>query len=121
MDETLAIHLAPKPNSLSSKPTLPSRHCRFSNSQLEKIYRAQGFTAYALNTASMLQAYQAEKLRDLHKAVVKKENVTGLLDEVCRTTDFILIISSTAAVPPKGMAKAVVASWTPRIVGTGSG
>ncbi|KAF7648271.1 hypothetical protein LDENG_00159540 [Lucifuga dentata] len=42
MDETLAYHLAPKANMASNKPTLPSKQCRFSASQLEKIYRAQG-------------------------------------------------------------------------------
>ncbi|XP_044050275.1 uncharacterized protein LOC122875354 [Siniperca chuatsi] len=94
MDKMLAIYLAPKPNSASGKSTLPSRQCRFSAAQLEKIYRTQGLTARALNTASMLQAYQVEKLWDLHEALVK-DNAAGLLDEVHRMADFIL--SSTAA------------------------
>ena len=110
MDDALASHLAPKSNTATGKPTLPSRQCRFSASQLEKIYRAQGLSARALNTASMLQAYQAEKLRDLHEALTKKESVAGLLDEVRRTADFILRLSSTAAVAlGKGMADTVVA------------
>lgn len=110
MDETLATHLAPRSNSASGKPTLPSKQCRFSASQLEKIYRSQGLAARALNTASMLQAYQAEKLRDLHEALRRNENVIGLLDEIRRTADFNLRLSSTTAVAlGKGMAETVVA------------
>lgn len=110
MDETLAYHLAPKANMASNKPALPSKQCRFSASQLEKIYRAQGLSARALNTASMLQAYQAEKLQDLHHALSKGENATAILDEVRRTADFILRLSSTAASAlGKGMAETVVA------------
>ncbi|KAF7661631.1 hypothetical protein LDENG_00256150 [Lucifuga dentata] len=110
MDETLAYHLAPKANMASNKPTLPSKQCHFSASQLEKIYRAQGLSARALNTASMLQAYQAEKLQDLHQALSKGENPVAILDEVRRTAGFILRLSSTAAIAlGKGMAETVVA------------
>lgn len=110
VNKTLALHLALKPDSVSNKPTLPSRQCRFSASQLQKIYRAQGLTAHALNPASMLQAYQAKKLRDLHEGPLKKENTAGLLDKARRMADFILCLSSTAAVVlGKGMAEAVVA------------
>ena len=41
VDETLASHLTPKPNAFASRPTLISKQCRFSPSQLEKMYREQ--------------------------------------------------------------------------------
>lgn len=34
------------------------KHCRFSASQLEKIYRTQATTAHALSSVTMLQTYQ---------------------------------------------------------------
>ena len=42
MDETLAVRFTPKPNTASSKPTLSSKPCRFSTSQLEKTYSVLG-------------------------------------------------------------------------------
>lgn len=49
-----------------------------------------------------LRAYRAEKLRDLHKALLKK-------DRTCRTADFILQLSSTVAMAlGKGMAETLV-------------
>ncbi|KAF7648116.1 hypothetical protein LDENG_00161980 [Lucifuga dentata] len=58
----------------------------------------------------MLQAYQAEKLQDLHQALSKGENPLAILDEARRTADFILRLSSTAAIVlGRGMAETVVA------------
>ena len=58
---------------------------------------------------SMLQAYQAERLQELH-VIVSKENDAVLLDKVYGTADFILSSSSIAAVAlGRGMAETVVA------------
>lgn len=56
--------------------------------------------AHRLNTTLMLQAYQAEKLWDLHKALAREENPAKLLDEAHRTV---------AITPRTGMAETVVA------------
>ncbi len=58
MEASLAAYLALAQNhSVGSPTTLPSKCCRFSASQLEKIYRKQASTAHALSSVTMLQTY----------------------------------------------------------------
>ena len=60
MEPSLTAYLAPFHSHGVNGPTmLPSNHCRFSASQLDKIYQAQAATAHALSSVTMLQTYQA--------------------------------------------------------------
>ncbi|XP_053354207.1 uncharacterized protein LOC128526406 [Clarias gariepinus] len=111
MEPSLAAYLAPSHNHGVSGPTLlPSKHCRFSSAQLEKIYRAQAGTARALNSATLLQTYQAMCLAELGSLVPQESPFCALLNEVRTATDYILRMSRCAALSlGRGMASAVVA------------
>ncbi|XP_016319979.1 uncharacterized protein LOC107671579, partial [Sinocyclocheilus anshuiensis] len=67
-EETLATHLAPNSApSWKSRPTLPSKPCRITSSLIRKSYMAAGQAAATLHSMGVLQAYQAELLKELDK------------------------------------------------------
>lgn len=111
MEPSLAAYLAPSHNhGVGGPATLPSKHCRFSASQLEKIYRAQAGTARAMSSVTMLQTYQAMCLAELGSLVPDDSPLAPLLNEVRVTTDYILRASRCAALSlGRGMASTVVA------------
>ncbi|XP_076746637.1 uncharacterized protein LOC112431703 [Maylandia zebra] len=111
MEPSLAAYLAPSHNhGVGGPATLPSKHCRFSASQLEKIYRAQAGTARAMSSVTMLQTYQAMCLAELGSLVPEDSPLSPLLNEVRVTTDYILRASCCAALSlGRGMASTVVA------------
>ncbi|XP_039904084.1 uncharacterized protein LOC120744034 [Simochromis diagramma] len=111
MEPSLAAYLAPSHNhGVGGPATLPSKHCRFSASQLEKIYRAQAGTARAMSSVTMLQTYQAMCLAELGSLVPDDSPLSPLLNEVRVTTDYILRASRCAALSlGRGMASTVVA------------
>lgn len=111
MEPSLAAYLAPPHNlGVGAPTTLPSKHCRFSASQLEKIYRAQAGTARALSSVTMLQTYQAMCLAELGALVPPDGPLAPLLKEIRVATDYILRVSRCAALSlGRGMASTVVA------------
>ncbi len=111
MEPSLAAYLAPSHNQGVGGPTsLPSKHCRFSASQLDKIYRAQTGTAGALSSVTMLQTYQAMYLAELGSLVPPDGPMVHLLNEVWVATDYILRMSHCAALSlGRGLASTVVA------------
>jgi hypothetical protein len=111
MEPSLAAYLAPLQNhGVGGPTTLPSKHCRFSASQLDKIYRAQASTARALSSVTMLQTYQAMRLAELGSLMPADSPTVPLLNEVRLATDYILRVSRCAALSlGRGMASTVVA------------
>lgn len=111
MEASLAAYLAPAQNhGVGGSTTLPSKHCRFSASQLEKIYRTQASAARALSSVTMLQTYQAMLLAELGSLVPSESQLSPLLNEVRVATDYILRASRCAALSlGRGMASTVVA------------
>nr|XP_013888376.1 PREDICTED: uncharacterized protein LOC106535818 [Austrofundulus limnaeus] len=111
MEPSLAAYLAPSHNHGVSRPTtLPSKPCRFSASQLEKIHKAQATTARSLSSISMLQTYQAMALVELGVQVPAESLLLPLLNEIRLTADYVLSASRGAALSlGRGMASTVVA------------
>lgn len=72
MEPSLATYLALVHNHHHNPSTLPSKHCRFSASQQDKIYRAQVETAFAMSSNAKLQMYQAMYLMKLGCGSSKK-------------------------------------------------
>ena len=111
MEPSLAAYLAPSHNQgVGSPAALPSKPCRFSAAQLEKIYRAQAGTARALSSVTMLQTYQAMCLAEIGSLMPPDNPLAPLLDEVRVATDYMLRVSRCAALSlGRGMASTVVA------------
>ncbi|ROI46675.1 hypothetical protein DPX16_7793 [Anabarilius grahami] len=64
-DETLASHLSPQAASSLKAPTLPTKPLKTTSALVGKAYSAAGQAAACLHTMSILQAYQADLLKDL--------------------------------------------------------
>ncbi|XP_013884026.1 kynureninase [Austrofundulus limnaeus] len=111
MEPPLATYLAQSHNQVVSGPTLfPSKVCRFSSAQLEKIYKAQGNTALALSSFTMLQTFQAMDLAELAAQMLQENPLLPLLNEIRLVSDHILRVSRCAALAlGKGMVSTVVA------------
>ncbi|XP_013856233.1 uncharacterized protein LOC106512085 [Austrofundulus limnaeus] len=111
MEPSLAAYLAPSQNhGVSGPTTLPSKPCRFSAAQLEKICKAQATTARGLSSISMLQTYQAMALAELGAQVQAESPLLPLLNEIRLTADYILHASRGVALSlVRGMASTVVA------------
>ncbi|XP_013883292.1 uncharacterized protein LOC106531896 [Austrofundulus limnaeus] len=110
-EPSLAAYLAPSHNQGVSGPTLlPSKPCRFSSAQLEKIYKAQGNTARALSSVTMLQTYQAMALAELAAQMPQENPLLPLLNKIRLASDHNLRVSCCVALAlGKGMASTVVA------------
>ncbi len=66
IEETLAGYLSPGSSSSLKKATLPTKPCRVTSSLVGKAFQAAGQAAWkALHTMAVLQAYQADLLKDL--------------------------------------------------------
>ncbi|MGL5643640.1 MAG: hypothetical protein ACRCW3_02595, partial [Metamycoplasmataceae bacterium] len=80
VEDTLASHLAPtSAASWKSRPVLPSKPCRTTSALIGKSYMAAGQAGLALHTMSILQAYQADVLKELDESEgVSPEAVKGL-------------------------------------------
>ena len=88
VEETLAEHLAPNSaTAWKSRPLLPSKACRVTSSLVGKSYMAAGQAAASLHSMAVLQAYQAELLKDLDEG----EGITPeAVKELRRATDLAL-------------------------------
>ncbi len=65
IEETLAGYLSPGSSSSLKKATLPTKPCRVTSSLVGKAFQAAGQAGAALHTMAVLQAYQADLLKDL--------------------------------------------------------
>ncbi len=88
IEDTLASHLSPSlAPSWKSRPLLPSKPCRTTSALIRKSYIAAGQAGMALHTMAILQAYQADVLKEMDEG-------TGLtpeaVKELRRATDLAL-------------------------------
>ncbi len=88
VEDTLASHLSPYfAPSWKSRPLLPSKPCRTTSALIRKSYIAAGQAGMALHTMAILQAYQADVLKEMDEG-------TGLtpeaVKELHRATDLAL-------------------------------
>ncbi len=75
IEDTLASHLSPSlAPSWKSRPLLPSKSCRTTSALIGKSYIAAGQAGMALHTMAILQAYQADVLKEMDEG-------TGLTPE----------------------------------------
>ncbi|KAI2653826.1 Gag-Pol polyprotein [Labeo rohita] len=65
VEETLTGYLSPGSSSSLKKPALPTKPCRLTSSLVGKAFQAAGQAGAALHTMGVLQAYQADLLKDL--------------------------------------------------------
>ncbi len=108
IEDTLASHLSPSlAPSWKSRPLLPSKPCRTTSALIGKSYIAAGQAGMALHTMAILQAYQADVLKEMDKG-------TGLtleaVKELRRATDLALRATKhTARAVGRSMAASVAA------------
>ncbi len=88
LEETLAEHLATNSAAAwKSHPLLPSKSCRVKSSLVGKSYSAAGQAAAMLHSMALLQAYQAELLKELDEG----EGITPeAVKELRRATNLAL-------------------------------
>ncbi len=108
IEDTLASHLSPSlAPSWKSRPLLPSKPCRTNSALIGKSYIAAGQAGMALHTMAILQAYQADVLKEMDEG-------TGLtpeaVKELRRATDLALRATKhTARAVGRSMAASVAA------------
>ncbi len=108
IEDTLASHLSPSlAPSWKSRPLLPSKPCRTTPALIVKSYIAAGQAGMALHTMAILQAYQADVLKEMDEG-------TGLtpeaVKELRRATDLALRATKhTARAVGRSMAASVAA------------
>ncbi len=108
IEDTLASHLSPSlAPSWKSRPLLPSKPCRTTSALIRKSYIAAGQAGMALHTMAILQAYQADVLKEMDEG-------TGLtpeaVKELRRATDLALRATKhTARAVGRSMAASVAA------------
>ncbi len=78
VEDTLASHLSPSlAPSWKSRPLLPSKPCRTTSALIGKSYIVAGQADMALHTMAILQAYQADVLKEMDEG-------TGLTPEAVK-------------------------------------
>lgn len=109
MEPSLASYLAQShKHVVGASATLPSKHCKFSTSQLEKVYLLQVITAHGLSSVTMLQIYQAMFLAELRET--SNSSQVPLLNKIRIAMDHILCVSCCVALSwGRRMASTVVA------------
>ncbi len=108
IEDTLASHLSPSlAPSWKSRPLLSSKPCRTTSALIGKSYITAGQAGMALHTMAILQAYQADVLKEMDEG-------TGLtpeaVKELRRATDLALRATKhTARAVGRSMAASVAA------------
>ncbi|KAI2642464.1 Lamina-associated polypeptide 2, isoform alpha [Labeo rohita] len=87
VEETLAGYLSPGSSSSLKKPAVPTKPCRLTSTLVGKTFQAAGQAGAALHTMGVLQAYQADLLKDLSTGGSISEEA---FLELCRATDLSL-------------------------------
>ncbi len=87
VEQTLASYLSPDATSSLKAPTLLSKPLRTSSALVGKGYAAAGQAGSCLHTMTVLQAYQADLLKELDEGEgVNAEDIK----ELCKTADLSL-------------------------------
>ncbi len=108
VEDTLASHLSPSlAPSWKSRPLLPTKPCMTTSALIGKSYIAAGQAGMTLHTMAILQAYQADVLKEMDEG-------TGLtpeaVKELHRATDLALRATKhTARAVGRSMAGSVAA------------
>ncbi|KAL0167364.1 hypothetical protein M9458_039208, partial [Cirrhinus mrigala] len=128
VEQTLASYLSPAAASSLKAPVLPSKPLRVTSALVGKGYAAAGQAGACLHTMSVLQAYQADLLKELDEGA---EISDCDISELRRTADLSLrATKETARAIGRSMASLVAAerhlwkrtgssSWTPRFPPSG--
>ncbi len=87
VEQTLASYLAPGAASSLKAPVLPTKPLRGSSALLGKGYAAAGQAGACLHTMAVLQAYQADLLKELDEGEQISSSDVG---ELRRTADLAL-------------------------------
>ncbi len=107
VEQTLASYLSPDAASSLKAPSLPSKPLRTSSALVGKGYVAAGQAGACLHTMSVLQAYQADLLKELDEREAMSSND---ITEVRRTADLALrATKETARAIGRSMAALVAA------------
>ncbi|ROL52327.1 hypothetical protein DPX16_18695 [Anabarilius grahami] len=86
-EETLASHLSPQAAASLKAPTLPTKPLKTTSALVGKAYSAAGQAAACLHTMSIMQAYQADLLKDLGES---DEVGVDLIQELRLSADLAL-------------------------------
>ncbi|KAI2652402.1 Transposon Ty3-G Gag-Pol polyprotein [Labeo rohita] len=107
VEQTLASYLSPGSASSLKAPALPSKPLRVTSALVSKGYTAAGLAGACLHTMSVLQAYQADLLKELDEG--EEINETDIV-ELKRTADLALrATKETARAIGRSMAALVAA------------
>ncbi|XP_067273076.1 uncharacterized protein [Pseudorasbora parva] len=100
VEETLASHLSPSAALSHKAPTLTTKPLKTSSALVGKAYSVAGQTAACLHTMAIMQAYQADLLRDLDG----RDEVGGdVINELRQSADLALrATKETASRMPAG-------------------
>lgn len=106
----MALFLAPCNLYIVGSATLPSKHCRCSTSQQQKIiYQSQSSRDHALSSDTMFQMYQAMCLAEIGESCPPKSAPFALLNEVRTAIAHRLLVSCCAALSlGRGMPSTVI-------------
>ncbi|KAI2657343.1 Transposon Ty3-G Gag-Pol polyprotein [Labeo rohita] len=107
VEQTLASYLSPESASSLKAPVLPSKPLRVTSALVGKGYMAAGQAGACLHTMSVLQAYQADLLKELDEGEEIKDSD---ISELRRTADLSLrATKETARAIGRSMAALVAA------------
>ncbi len=111
IEDTLATHLSPtSAPSWKFRPLLPSKPCRTTSALIDKSYMAAGQAGAALHTMAILQAYQAEVLKEMDEGDEGMDESPEAVKELRRATDLALRATKhTARAVGRSMAGLVAA------------
>lgn len=106
VEQTLASYLSPAVASSLKSPSLPTKPVRLTSSLVGKAYTFAGQAGAFLHTLAVLQAYQAEILKDLDD---EAGGTSDIFKELCRVTDVSLrAIKETARAVGRSMGALVM-------------
>ncbi len=108
VEDTLASHLSPSlAPSWKSHPLRQTKPCRTTSALIGKSYMAAGQAGMALHTTAILQAYQADVLKEMDE----DDGLTSeVVKELCKATDLALRATKhTARAVGRSMAGSVAA------------
>ncbi|MCJ8739459.1 hypothetical protein PDJAM_G00047420 [Pangasius djambal] len=86
VEQTLASYLSPGAASSLKAPALPTKPLRTTSALVGKVYMAAGQAGACLHTMAVLQAYQADLLKELDEGEMPSEHLV----ELRRATDLSL-------------------------------
>ncbi|ROL54789.1 hypothetical protein DPX16_23773 [Anabarilius grahami] len=86
-EETLASHLSPEAASSLKAPTFPTKPLKTTSALVGKAYSAVGQAAACLHMMAIMQAYQADLLKDLGDS---EEVGADFIHELRQSTDLVL-------------------------------